>query len=109
MAAGRAGGADAIADRVARCVILRRAGYLIPMDWNPSLIWRIGLFLGVMRMNIEKNRQRALRYRKLALAEPDRDKADLLNQIADEAERGILCTADHQPSINKTPGTVSAH
>ena len=30
----------------------------------------------------------------LALAEPDPEKARLLQQIADEAERGVLVTAD---------------
>jgi hypothetical protein len=46
-------------------------------------------------MSNEKNHARALRYRKLALAETDREKARLLNNLADEAERGILCTVDH--------------
>jgi hypothetical protein len=45
-------------------------------------------------VSIEKNHARAVRYRKLALAELDREKANLLNRIADEAERGILCTVD---------------
>jgi hypothetical protein len=35
-----------------------------------------------------------VRYRKLALAKLDREKANLLNRIADEAERGVLCTVD---------------
>jgi hypothetical protein len=35
-------------------------------------------------MNTDKSRQHATRYRKLALAEPDSAKADLLNKIADE-------------------------
>ena len=35
---------------------------------------------------------RAIRYRRLALAEPDAEKARLLQLLADEAERGILCT-----------------
>jgi hypothetical protein len=37
---------------------------------------------------------RAVRYRRLALAEEDRQKAELLHKIADEAERGVLVTAD---------------
>jgi hypothetical protein len=37
---------------------------------------------------------RAVRYRRLALAEEDRQKADLLYRIADEAERGVLVTAE---------------
>jgi hypothetical protein len=45
-------------------------------------------------MSTEKDRQRALRYRKLALAEQDRRKADVLHRIADKAEQGTLCTVD---------------
>jgi hypothetical protein len=41
-----------------------------------------------------KNHIRAVRYRQLALAEPDRAKADVLLKIADEAERDVLCTVD---------------
>jgi hypothetical protein len=41
-----------------------------------------------------KNNARAVRYRQLALADPDRAKADLLLMLADEAERGVLCTSD---------------
>ena len=37
---------------------------------------------------------RAVRYRRLALAEPDTEKAQLLQLIADEAERGVLCSVD---------------
>jgi hypothetical protein len=47
---------------------------------------------------IDRNRDRALRYRKLALAEPAREKAALLNKIADEAERSVLCTTDRKLS-----------
>jgi hypothetical protein len=39
---------------------------------------------------------RAVRYRRLALAEPDEAKAALLHKIADEAERGVLCTVDRK-------------
>jgi len=35
----------------------------------------------------DKNHDRAVRYRRLALAEPDKAKAALLQKIADEAER----------------------
>jgi hypothetical protein len=45
-------------------------------------------------MSTDKNHARALRYRKLALAEADKDRALLLNRLADEAERGVLCTLD---------------
>jgi hypothetical protein len=37
---------------------------------------------------------RAVRYRRLALAEVDREKADLLYKIADEADQGVLFTAE---------------
>jgi hypothetical protein len=37
---------------------------------------------------------RAVRYRRLALAEQDNEKARLLQLIADEAERGVLFTVD---------------
>jgi hypothetical protein len=36
---------------------------------------------------------RAVRYRRLARAEKDDAKAQLLFKLADECERGILCTA----------------
>jgi hypothetical protein len=41
-----------------------------------------------------KNHARAVRYRQLSLAEADRDKADLLLTLADEADRDVLCTSD---------------
>jgi hypothetical protein len=37
---------------------------------------------------------RAVRYRRLALAEVDQAKSDLLNKLAGEADQGILCTAE---------------
>ena len=37
---------------------------------------------------------RAVRYRRLALAEKDKAKADLLFKLADECDRGILCTSE---------------
>ena len=36
----------------------------------------------------------AARYRRLALAEGDKAKADLLLKLADESDRGILCTSE---------------
>jgi len=42
----------------------------------------------------DKTHDRAVRYRRLALAEPDKARAALLQKIADEAERGVLCTVD---------------
>ncbi len=37
---------------------------------------------------------RALRYRKLALQEPDKEKAQLLQLLAEEADRGVLCSVE---------------
>ena len=37
---------------------------------------------------------RAVRYRRLALAEGDKAKADLLLKLADECDRGVLCTSE---------------
>ena len=37
---------------------------------------------------------RAIRYRRLALAQEDKATADLLLKLADECDRGILCTAE---------------
>jgi hypothetical protein len=37
---------------------------------------------------------RAIRYRRLALAEVDRAKADLLLELADECDRRLLCTTE---------------
>jgi hypothetical protein len=49
--------------------------------------------MGVIALT-PKNYARAVRYRQLALAEPDRDRADLLLKLADEADRDVLCTSD---------------
>jgi hypothetical protein len=38
---------------------------------------------------------RAVRYRRLALAEPDVENARLLRLLADEADRGVLVTVEH--------------
>jgi hypothetical protein len=43
-----------------------------------------------------------MRYRKLALQEPDKEKAQLLQLLADEADRGVLCAVEwtrHGPKI----------
>jgi hypothetical protein len=56
-------------------------------------------------MSAAKDRARALRYRRLALAETDRAKAELLNHIADKAERGVLCTVDRLRTITKNPSS----
>ena len=37
---------------------------------------------------------RAVRYRRLALEQEKTAKADLLHKIADESDRGLLCTAE---------------
>jgi hypothetical protein len=54
-------------------------------------------------MSTEKNHARALRYRKLALSELDKEKAGLLNRIADEAEQGVLCTVDN---VGRSPASI---
>jgi hypothetical protein len=36
----------------------------------------------------------AVRYRRLALTEKDQEKADLLYKLADEADQGLLFTAE---------------
>jgi hypothetical protein len=47
---------------------------------------------------------RAVRYRRLALQEPDSDRAKLLRAIAEEAERGVLCTAEWiKPKVHVEP------
>jgi hypothetical protein len=45
-----------------------------------------------------KNLTRAVRYRQLARAEPDKAKAAIFRDIADEAERDVLCTVDKMDS-----------
>jgi hypothetical protein len=54
-----------------------------------------------------KEHDRAVRCRRLALAEPDKAKAALLLKIADETERGVLYTAD-QTLIKSAPNIKSA-
>jgi hypothetical protein len=44
---------------------------------------------------------RSTRYRRLALAEPDVESARLLRLLADEADRGVLCTVE--PSRHDIP------
>jgi hypothetical protein len=51
---------------------------------------------------------RAVRHRRLALAEEDRGKADRLLKLADECDRGLLCTAEWRsarpyPKIERPP------
>ena len=42
---------------------------------------------------------RAIRYRRLALAQKDTAIADLLLKLADESDRGILCTAEWHSAL----------
>jgi hypothetical protein len=37
---------------------------------------------------------RSVKYRRLALVEPDQEKAQLLYRLADEADRGVLFTSE---------------
>lgn len=48
---------------------------------------------------------RALRYRKLAMAEQDPATAKLLRQIADETEQGVLCIPERR--TDQTTALVS--
>ena len=43
---------------------------------------------------LKSSDRRVVRYRRLALAACDNVTAQLLHSLADEAERGVLCTAD---------------
>ena len=51
---------------------------------------------------------RAVRYRRLALAEDDKQKADLLQKLAEEAERGVLCTSDWMSRMSRPKHTEKA-
>jgi hypothetical protein len=44
---------------------------------------------------------RSSRYRRLALAEHDVENARLLRLLADEADRGVLCTVEWAPRGSK--------
>jgi hypothetical protein len=50
---------------------------------------------------------RSVRYRRLAMRETDPVKAQLLSQLADEAERGVLCTVDRKSSQAMPPAPQS--
>jgi hypothetical protein len=53
---------------------------------------------------------RAARYRRLALQEPDSQKAKLLQLIADEADRGVLCTSELiKPKVHVEPSVSAGH
>jgi hypothetical protein len=52
-------------------------------------------------MDDPKSHARAVRYRQLALTEPDAAKAAVLYAIADEAERNVLCTVDRMQAQSK--------
>jgi hypothetical protein len=47
-----------------------------------------------MRRCVAMGHDRAARYRRLALKEPDKDNAALLRLLADEADRGVLVTTE---------------
>lgn len=51
---------------------------------------------------------RAVKYRRLALAEPDPVKAQLLHLLAEEAERGIFVTSDWRRPATPPPMSVTA-
>ena len=47
----------------------------------------------------ERSHRRVSRYRKLALTESDQARVSLLQRLADEAERGVLCMAPHTLAV----------
>jgi hypothetical protein len=55
------------------------------------------------RVMFERSHQRISRYHKLALIEPDQTGASLLQKLASEAEKGILCMAPHALAIRLVP------
>jgi hypothetical protein len=57
----------------------------------------------------EMSNPRAARYRRLALQEPDSENARLLQLIADEADRGVLCTSELiKPKVRVEPQASAA-
>jgi hypothetical protein len=48
---------------------------------------------------------RAVRYRRLALVEQDPERARILRQIADEADRGVLCVSSDEAARIAQPPT----
>jgi hypothetical protein len=54
-----------------------------------------------------KNQARAIRYRQLALGEPDGAKAETLYKLADEAERNVLCTPDWMRERLRGPSFIN--
>ncbi|KAA0069547.1 hypothetical protein [Tardiphaga sp. P9-11] len=42
---------------------------------------------------------RAARYRRLAMVEQDLERARILRQIADEADRGVLCVSSMKQTV----------
>jgi hypothetical protein len=57
--------------------------------------------LMALRWSVAMNQLRALRYRKLALQEADKEKAQLLQLLADEADRGVLCSVEWKRHSSK--------
>jgi hypothetical protein len=51
---------------------------------------------------------RAVKYRRLALAETDQEKVRLLQRLADEAEQGILVTSDWRRVPPPVPTSVDS-
>lgn len=51
---------------------------------------------------------RAVRYRRLAMAEQDPERARVLRLIADEAERGVLCVSAPRTAAVQSPPVMPA-
>jgi hypothetical protein len=50
---------------------------------------------------------RAVRYRRLALVEQDNETAQLLRQLADEADRGVLFTVENSRLDKPQPPPIA--
>jgi hypothetical protein len=64
------------------------------------------------KVGVVMSNPRAVRYRRLALVEQDNEKAQLFQLIADEADRGVLFTADWlsaRPSFEQPAQTKPAN
>ena len=80
----RPGTAAALRSASARCAVIHSGFRRAARRFSPPIDVEA----------VKMSNPRAVRYRRLALSEEDKQKADLLYKIADEADRGVLITAD---------------
>jgi hypothetical protein len=62
---------------------------------------------GAAANDIAMSSPRVVRYRRLALVERDSEKAELLRQLADEADQGSLFTVGHLPYDKPQPSPIT--